>query len=179
MPPHLALLGLRRAQETPKVRSWPCFEHGEDDGQEEQHGGSAAEPRKKSTIAEPWRALGRQLKSDFSGWPVLLLCAFLGARQLSIFWVDVPVTSCAADMPLIERTDSLFDEASRLSFLKTAVHHPLSASNQLSQQFVGSRGFVLKFNKDGAAQLSERSDLSSSSRPSSARCVTLTPTPLC
>lgn len=111
-------------------------------------------------MASPLNELKRKLKADFGGWPVLLLVAFLGARQFSIFWVDVPVTSCPEDMLLTERTDKLFDEASRLKFLQTAVDHPLSASNQLSQQFVGSRGFVLKFNSEGASQLSSRSDLS-------------------
>ena len=68
-------------------------------------------------------------------------------------------SSCADDQPLHERSENLFAEAERERLLQDVLRHPRllgtvageADETALSGAFAGTRGFLLKFNLEGAA----------------------------
>ena len=62
--------------------------------------------------------------------------------------------TCDDEMPLVQRSESLLSEDVLAELLRAATTH--TASNEgtsLNEGFAGSRGFVLRFNREGAQEL--------------------------
>ena len=64
------------------------------------------------------------------------------------------MVTCAADQPLVRREDSELSEDTLMQLLEAATSHAAAEANLLNKEtFAGSRGFVLRFNRDGARSL--------------------------
>ena len=60
-------------------------------------------------------------------------------------------TTCDADAPLVVRHRAALPPASFDELRRHVLHHPwLQSANRLSSSFEGTRGFVVRFNRDGA-----------------------------
>jgi len=123
----------------------------------------AAEP---VSLDKPWTLLRRKVVADTKAlagrgkvfWLQLIgLVAFMTARRWSIMWAEVPIISCAPGQALYERHDGLFNPERKASLLDSILSHPSAqagATEQLlSDAFAASRGFLLKFNREGLEQL--------------------------
>ena len=120
----------------------------------------------KPKMDKPFTALKTKVVADikelFVGRGLQLvqlvaLLAFLSFRQWSIYVDETQQISCTADQPLFTRAEGLFDASEREALLTTAIGHPLSHAHvmedELSANFANTRGFVLKFNREGHEQL--------------------------
>ena len=99
-------------------------------------------------------------KKHFSLWHILI---FFVVRHGVKFWLEVPVVSCTADQPLVQElaapADDVFDGLLRTARGLLGSGEGPFAENQLSDDtFANSRGFVLRFNRDGAATGAEDED---------------------
>lgn len=126
--------------------------------------GAAAPPQIKDPFTQLWRHVRRDVARVAQKYNLVavlqatVLIAFLSARQLSKWWVEEPVISCAEDQPLYERTPQLFTEADQAALLAQALGNPRATAHAEQQTlnpaaFSNSRGFLLKFNRDGASEL--------------------------
>ena len=93
--------------------------------------GAAAPPQIKDPFTQLWRHVRRDVARVAQKYNLVavlqatVLIAFLSARQLSKWWVEEPVISCAEDQPLYERTPQLFIVGAPVELVPLGHHHAL------------------------------------------------------
>jgi hypothetical protein len=86
----------------------------------------------------------------------IVLSAVLSRRVISLAYARLPAITCAPDMPLVTQTGSELDRLVLDRLLSESLAHPDGDGQHLNTgAFRGSRGFVLKFNREGVARLGE------------------------
>lgn len=84
----------------------------------------------------------------------IVVYAAVGARTMALLNARVPIISCFPDMPLFTQEGSNLGARVLSIILAESLTHPEGMGQHLDQKaFKRSRGFVLKFNHDGAARL--------------------------
>jgi hypothetical protein len=84
----------------------------------------------------------------------VLLTAVIGSRVMTLLESGTPLISCLPDQPLYTQLGSGLDPSVRSHLLAESLARPEAAGQHLeSRAFKHSRGFVLKFNREGAAHL--------------------------
>lgn len=87
---------------------------------------------------------------------VVVLVLMIGLRHATVQLTEVAVISCTEDMPILRQQDEFMDNSTLAGLFKDAVGHPESWKLSLSNSsFSKTRGFVLRFNRDGAAHLAD------------------------
>ena len=86
-----------------------------------------------------------------------VLVLFLAWRQLSLYWTEVPITTTDEAMPLVTTRDGVLAEQELLHLRDDALALVPEGLQLLSRNFDNTRGFVLKFNREGAAKLRDPS----------------------
>lgn len=104
--------------------------------------------------------LGVMLNTSFGGRgrfqtaSVMLLYGVLTARAMAKWDARSPIVTCEHHTNLVVQTGSGLDDRVRVKLLAEALAHPDGGGQHLTNDaFAGTRGFVLKFNEQGSAQL--------------------------